>query len=986
MSTASRFLYLAAVLAILAISACGGGGAPPGGSAAPGPLLVTVSPLVVSVQLGTQRQFTATLTGGDAAQQSAGVSWSVAGAGNGSVDSAGLYSAPLGMPANPNVVLTATSVADPSKSANANITLSTAPIYGALPVLFSVKTQNGWQALQAPVTAGIPLPKGLHSNVNQLRIQRQAGGANVPAQFEVTSRWADGSIRWVLCDFIADLSGAGGVGLYQLNNGGTGSATGTSLSVTNAAADITVSTGPLVFKLSKTGFRLFESVLIDRDNDTQVDDECLNTAALKGVVVSEGVNEFTMNQLAPTRIAVEQSGPIRATIVAEGVHRNTTLGQNKLAWVVRITAWNGQPHVRVSYSFKNLDGHGTPAGTPAAAAAQLASYQAADSVLLDLPLTPSAATVAAQMCGDSFPPSVASLGAGQFVDLYQSYTGTHDATDADNPQPAGYSVGTGDGSSDPLTDCWPTQSDSLITAALTGQVTQSLNHCKGWMQMAGSNLRVTASLRDFWQLYPKQLRMQGDGLMRIGIWPDAAPALQVFAGAMKSHDMMFSFERSSSTSVATADVYGSILNDPPVAVCAPKHNAASLVYGQIGVTDELLTSTTEFTGTGAPFAATYMAEAVAHLGDLLVDRNDGNGTATGHQYGMWNFGDGKTAVGATGWDNNEWDVAQTCFHWFAASGNLGLWRFGESSARHFRDVVVLHADIGLRFDYTEAGNPAVAGGKASQLGKTRYTPNNKQHDLGNYHLGENHLDVFRAACLAEHYLLTGDSLSLDVLKECFHYLRGTWKRFFDAANGGTDSTMICPTTWLSGGLMVASAYVMANGLNDPNAATTAAFVWNAVKVRQDTVSPRDPSGNGFSDSAGDFKAWPLGHLLQAMEYARWALDDASIDDNIERAMNWLLGTNAGVYLGNLPTPQYGKFSELPGGTTDYGAPNLMLGAGYVGVWRKSGTAAWRTRAENLLSAQDPNIASGTVGDAGIRTSTFAQFFRSGPLLLGTLRQ
>jgi hypothetical protein len=197
--------------------------------------------------------------------------------------------------------------------------------------------------------------------------------------------------------------------------------------------------------------------------------------------------------------------------------------------------------------------------------------------------------------------------------------------------------------------------------------------------------------------------------------------------------------------------------------------------------------------------------------------------------------------------------------------------------------------------------------------------------------------------------------------------------------------MTCPTTWLSHALFIAVAYEVANGINDTSAASMGAYVLNAVQTRQNTTTPRDPSGNGFADSSGNFRAWQVGHVAEALEYARGNLNDAALDSNIERCMNWLLGTNAAVYMGNLTPPQFGKFYEMPGGSTDYGAPNLMIGAGYVGAFRSSGNANWQAATQSLLVAQDPNIDPVTIGDAAIRHSTFAQFFRAGPYLLGCLR-
>lgn len=976
-----RAILTYTVLAALALlSACGAGGAPPGGGSSTAPIVVNISPQAVQVQIGTQRQFTGTIQGGGS--NPGNVSWSiVSGPGNyGSIDSAGLYTAPPTMPAPNTLVIRATSTADPSKFADANVSLTAGQVWGAFPVLFDVKTRDGWQALQAPVTVGIPLPSGLLLDENTLRIQTQAG-ADVPAQFQVTSRWPGGSIRWVLCDFIADLTGVGGVGKYRLNIGGTGNATGTSLTVVNGASDVAVNTGTLRFSVNKTSFKLLNSVMIDRDNDTQVDDECLNTAAMKGVVITDGVTEYLSGNSAPTRVAVEQSGPIRATIVVEGEHRDN-LSNRKLSYVCRLTAWNGQSHVKVQYSLKNMDGHNVATATPAAAMAQMNSYQVMDSIHLDLPMDFAGMNPSAAISGTSTTHVASGLTGGEFLNLLQNYTGTHDATDTQNPQPAG----SADGSSDTLTNNWPTQGDGLVTYNVTGKSTGSGGHAPGWMMVAVGNLRTIVAMRDFWQQYPKSLRAEASGLCRVGIWPSGTWQAQFFAGSMKTHDMLLSFDRSAALTTSVAEARFNIINDPPVGICAPRHYQASSVFGEIGTTNETLTDTTGITASAAPFAMAYMSELITHFGDILVDRNDGNGAALGHEYGFWNFGDGKTDAPDLGFENNQWGVTKAALQWFAASGNLNLFRFAEDSARHFRDVDVLHANIGLRFDYTESGNPAVSGGKASQQGKTRYAPNNKQHDLGHYNGGANHLDVFNGAFLAEHYLLTGDTLSLDILRECFTYLRGTWKRFFDAGNGGVDSTLTAPSTWISNALHLAAAYQHANGINDTAAATMCAYVLQVVNTRQSAVKPNDPNGRGFGDNTGSFRAWQVGHMVEALEYTRWIREDTAIDTNILDCMNWLLGSNANVYLGNLAVPQFGAFAEMPGGTTDFGGPNLMIGAGYVGAYRASSSVNWRTAAENLLDVQTGNIDAATLGDDGIRHSTFAQFFRAGPLLLGTVRQ
>src|SRR5437016_10042264 len=73
---------------------------------------VSVTPASVTVAVGKTAQFTAAVTG----TSNTAVTWSVVGgAGNGTISSAGLYTAPPTVPNPPQVTLTATSQADSTK-------------------------------------------------------------------------------------------------------------------------------------------------------------------------------------------------------------------------------------------------------------------------------------------------------------------------------------------------------------------------------------------------------------------------------------------------------------------------------------------------------------------------------------------------------------------------------------------------------------------------------------------------------------------------------------------------------------------------------------------------------------------------------------------------------------------------------------------------------------------------------------------------------
>src|SRR5260370_18659678 len=85
-----------------------------------GAINVSVQPTSVTLSAGQRQQFSASLTG--AKQGVKGVSWSVSPS-VGSISGTGLYSAPASIASQERITVTATSVADTTKSATASITL-----------------------------------------------------------------------------------------------------------------------------------------------------------------------------------------------------------------------------------------------------------------------------------------------------------------------------------------------------------------------------------------------------------------------------------------------------------------------------------------------------------------------------------------------------------------------------------------------------------------------------------------------------------------------------------------------------------------------------------------------------------------------------------------------------------------------------------------------------------------------------------------------
>lgn len=56
-----------------------------------------------------------------------------------------------------------------------------------------------------PVSVAIPFPKGKADYEDLSRFSIRKGGELYPAQYKVTADWEDGSIKWLLINFLADL-------------------------------------------------------------------------------------------------------------------------------------------------------------------------------------------------------------------------------------------------------------------------------------------------------------------------------------------------------------------------------------------------------------------------------------------------------------------------------------------------------------------------------------------------------------------------------------------------------------------------------------------------------------------------------------------------------------------------------------------------------------------------------------------------------------
>ncbi len=524
-----------------------------------------------------------------------------------------------------------------------------------------------------PVTSGVPFAKGELGDPKNVRLL-DGNGKEVTVQPKVTARWGDGSIKWLLISFMA-IAEAKKTAVYTLeygtdvrrasdgappkvrsklrSNSGVAS-DGTPLrSVPDYKREgnvLTVDTGVVraEFDAKKSGFPT--RVWFDANGDGKFsDDETLTGTPLMSAQVKDAQGKLYATNNPAEQIEVEEAGPIRTIVKVTG-HHTAQGGERFFAYVNRFTFYAGSPFVRVDYTWGNDD-----------ARAEFATFEG---IRLNVPL-PTA----------------------------QRWTWT-------------LGLGNGretTGNGGVALSQWRDDSYSLTPAPPVGTKT---DRADGWIDVSNDKWGFTAAVRDFWQLYPKGLRLTEEGLT-IDLCPDFPDGTydkcskldeiklfyylmggkyKVRLGVQKQHEMMFYFhpafvvrhaaQRSAvstplrSRFVADYKQRAQAFQEPLIAVCPPERYCDTRVFGEI---------------LPATAGRTPDYEAVCER----VYQNYIRHRESSHEFGMLNFGDqwGERRVN---WANGEYDHHHAFLMQFIRTGDRKWYFLGEKAARHAIDVDTCH--------------------------------------------------------------------------------------------------------------------------------------------------------------------------------------------------------------------------------------------------------------------------------------------------------
>ncbi len=531
-------------------------------------------------------------------------------------------------------------------------------------VALHVREEDGLARRAWPLTRGVALPEGSAREIDSLCLWDESNLAQ-PAQFRVLSRWHDGSIKWVLTDFQADLSARQSKTFaLRWNDDSHDVAVQTAVEITEDDDHIAVCTGPLHFGIGKRRFTLLDYAELgqrDAQGHFIAERQLLKQAAGDAwAVIDESSHDggthrqlYGMGGTCRASLAedeydarVEESGPLRTVIRCSGAYEADVpmhhyAGYRPLRWITRIYAYAGHAFLRVVH---------TVVFTGSAREVSVRE------LALHLPL---AAAPAPRCVVDAVRRRELRLGAGEYALLAQ---------ERDN------------------------YVQLLHCSGLQRQTRAETERCGGWILRDDGDRATGVALRYMAEEYPKALGASADGidifLWRSGdgdplsyqrysesvAWHEGEGVYSDGLGSAKSSEFFLCFGDDSATVEQTLSA---ALGWPCVSLGEDSAGFAPLLgNGQrsgYAESERMLGGFVEWMQRQISQERWY---GYLDWGDVLATWEEGADA--------WRF------KGRWGWCNSEWDPRHAVWLHFLRTGERSFFDLAEAMTRHSLDVDTCH--------------------------------------------------------------------------------------------------------------------------------------------------------------------------------------------------------------------------------------------------------------------------------------------------------
>lgn len=341
-----------------------------------------------------------------------------------------------------------------------------------IPLVLQSSPMGGLQV--SPIITGIPISRHQARSLEEFTLLED--GKPVPAQFSERATWYPGQeIKWLGLSFLARYTN-GKPAEYRLVHKNS-SAASSPLKVTESETVIRVDTGAIEFEVGRKPFTGIQLVKL-AGRETGV------VSGKGGPFLIDERGKLYNSELDETaRVVIEESGPVRVTILAEGWLTNPQ-NERLCRYETRFTAWAGQPWIDVSqrtiFTFNTDEKKLSSLG-----------------FLVQLsPMDEWAAGVdGVAIRGEIVAPP----------EMKKKSLSRRITPPLSPPATTGWLI--------------QTRADQVAIEASTGKVAEG-KRADGWVRLASpSNGSILLQVRHLWQLFPKEIAWSPDALV-VYQWPE----------------------------------------------------------------------------------------------------------------------------------------------------------------------------------------------------------------------------------------------------------------------------------------------------------------------------------------------------------------------------------------------------------------------------------------------------------------------------------
>ncbi|MDP7032264.1 MAG: hypothetical protein QF904_08210 [Gemmatimonadota bacterium] len=514
--------------------------------------------------------------------------------------------------------------------------------HAPLSVRLIARETAGFARIAEPVTIGVPLPRGRVREAGHLRLRSTEGDA-IPLQVKAQDHWSDGSIRWVLLDFAAGAPSRGEAEFFLTVDDGPPAPDGPEIKANKTGDGLFVDTGAAAFLMARGPFDPFRSVRADGV-------EMLDPAGTGWVCVDRAGHSW--NPVA-TRVALETAGPLRTTVRVDGEFWGP--GDPLLHFTARITLHAGRAAAKLEIAVTNPRRAAHPGG----------HWELGDpgSVFLR----------ELSLC-------IASRKAGR-----ASWSADCGAPLSEVP---GGSVGIlQDGSGGKNRRSRVHQDhEGRIPVGLEGYRVRMGSEAREGLRASprlavhDGSAGVSASMRYFWQEFPKDMRAEADGTLRIGLFPERPGAFhEIQGGERKRHEVRLFFGEEALAPANDAARAPLFVHADPKWYASTEAIPYLTTRAEDTDADCLRLVDQAIEGDSSFEAKREAADEFGwrHFGEIPADHeahfHKGDETFVSHY-------------------NNQYDAVDGAFLRFAGSGDIRWFRIMEELARHVMDIDLYHTD------------------------------------------------------------------------------------------------------------------------------------------------------------------------------------------------------------------------------------------------------------------------------------------------------